>query len=498
MGEIGARAQAFIDRLAHAEQSAWQMLPINPLGAQSSPYSATSSMAGNPLLISLEQCLYDRLVSMEDVAPLRALPRDAVAFRAAIPAYEAVLHRLGMQLAQTKDAEWLAEKSAFVDAHGEVWLFDYALWEAISLQYKRASWVDWPIALRDRDPKALLQARANLKDDIDAIIALQVLFDRQWRSLRRHARDRGVALIGDMPIFVAHNAADVWAHRELFKLDPDGRCTVVAGVPPDYFCEKGQMWGNPVYRWDAMEADGFRWWKARVARLLQLFDIVRIDHFRGFAASWETPASEPNAVNGRWAPARGDALFAALHKQFPAMPFIAEDLGHITDDVLALRDKYAIPGLHILQFAFGGDGPIGAAAPELYPERSVCYPATHDNNTMLGWLLNEGLDAHSRAADALREAEVALRTTRATPQTFARASVEMAMRSGSALTLVQLQDVLGLAGAARMNTPGTVNDENWSWRFEDHQLSEDVICWWRDVTLRHGRAPRRHGAADDV
>jgi 4-alpha-glucanotransferase len=493
VGELGAAARQFIDQLALAEMRYWQVLPLNPTGAHPVMYSATSSFAGNTLLLDIETLIAQGLLTKDEATPLRALRSDRFDANDAIPARERALARAGRRLAGLRDGPLAQMRDAFAQAHGEAWLNDYALWEALSRSQGRRHWIEWADALRLRDEAALNEARAVHAEEIAAIVALQALFDAQWTALRAYGAERGVRLIGDMPIFVAHDSADVWQRPALFKLDAQSRCISVAGVPPDYFSATGQLWGNPVYRWDAMAEDGYAWWIARTRRLLEMVDCVRIDHFRGFAATWETPAGAPTAAEGRWEPAGGHALFAALQKEFPQMPFIAEDLGHITEDVIALRDAYGLPGLKILQFVFGDGPPRGDNDPRTFPVRSVCYPSTHDNNTMLGWLRNDGLEAAQRASDAPREAAAAREATGVGDQYFADAVIAMAMQSGSTLAIVQLQDVLGLDGSARMNTPGTVNDDNWTWRFGADDITPDHIAKLAHAVRVGGRGARPAG-----
>jgi 4-alpha-glucanotransferase len=489
IGEIGPAARVFVDMLADAGQSWWQVLPLNPTDPGGCPYSATSSFASSPMLIDLDDLVLRDLLKKEELAPLATLPKDRVAFHRVLPAKALVLE---LAMRRFLDNPRHVDRPAFDEycaSNDPLWLSDFALFSALNKRHDEAHWREWPHALKHRDEDAMRTACRDLADDIDVVRAQQFFFDLQWRDLRAYALKRGVKLIGDMPIFVSDNSADVWALPHLFKLDAELNNLVVAGVPPDYFSATGQLWGNPVYDWQAMQNEDFAWWKARVRQLLTLVDVVRIDHFRGFAASWETPAGETTAINGQWVAAPGMQLFEALSIAHPDMPFIAEDLGHITEDVIALRDRFALPGLRILQFAFGEGPALGDRHPSHYPEASVCYPATHDNNTMLGWLRNDGLEAASRAKDAAREARNALETVNSDESGFAAGMVDLAMRSGSSLALVQLQDVMGLDGRARMNTPGTVNRQNWAWRYCEGELTPEMIDALSRSTKRAGRAP---------
>lgn len=490
MGEIGAAARDFVDAIAAADQAWWQVLPLNPTGNGASPYSATSSFAGNPLMIDLDDLVEQDLLSRKEIETLTMLPNDRVAFDRAIPARELALDLAADRLARKRKGQAADELDAFIAANTD-WLDDFALWEALSRTHARAHWNSWPEELRRRDKHALGSAKRALRAEIAGAMALQYLFDSQWRRVRQHGARRGVRIIGDMPIFVSDNSADVWAKPHLFKLDTNLRSTVVAGVPPDYFSVDGQLWGNPLYDWDAMRADGFAWWIARMRRLMQTTDLVRIDHFRGFAACWEVPAGAPTAATGAWAPAPGAELFAAFQKEFPHMPVIAEDLGHITDDVYHLRDQFGMPGLKIVQFSFGAGPPTGPDHPENYPANSVAYPGTHDNNTMLGWLRNDSLDASNRAADAAREAANALATVGGDETEFARRINGLTLRSGSNLAIIALQDVMGLDGRARMNTPGTVGGRNWAWRYRTGELTDDMLAALAAATRAGKRSPGR-------
>ncbi|NJR20138.1 MAG: 4-alpha-glucanotransferase [Hyphomonadaceae bacterium] len=399
----------------------------------------------------------------------------------------AVLMQAGMRLAAQIDGPHAADLTAFRAKHGPVWLDDYALFEAISASRARQGWMHWPHGLRAREPEALAQARIELASEISAIIALQYLFHVQWRDLRAYAASKDIMLIGDMAIFVAHDSADVWARPDLFKLDQDFNPRVGAGVPPDYFSATGQLWGNPIYDWEAMEKDGFAWWIARMARLLDFADAVRLDHFRGFAACWETPAGETTAINGQWVTAPGKALFSAIMAALPNLKVIAEDLGHITEDVIALRDHFGFPGLKILEFEFGDGPPRDDRHPYHYPANSVTYPSTHDNNTVLGWFLNDGREAKERAADAPREAAAALELLGGDGSDIHWRVIELALHSGSDLAIIALQDVLGLDGSGRMNTPGTITD-NWNWRYTQDQLQRADLERLANLTQQYGRA----------
>jgi 4-alpha-glucanotransferase len=489
IGEIGDAAMTFVDSMARADQTLWQILPINATGNNASPYSATTTFAANAVMIDIASLIGLGLLSDAEVSHLKDLPQVKVDFDATIPARMQVLMLAGGRLAAQTEGPHAAAYAAFQARHGAAWLDDYALFEAISVSRGREGWMYWPDGLRARDPVALAQARDELAMQIAAITALQYLFDVQWQAVRALAASKGIMLIGDMAIFVAHDSADVWARPDLFKLDENFNPIVGAGVPPDYFSATGQLWGNPIYDWAAMQADGFAWWVARMRRLLDFADAVRLDHFRGFAACWETPAGETTAINGQWVEAPGDALFTAIMAALPELKVIAEDLGHITQDVFDLRDKFGFPGLKILEFEFGNGAPRDDRHPYHYPANSVTYPSTHDNNTVQGWFKNDGREALERAEDAPREAAAALELLGGDGSDIHWRMIELALNSGSDLAIIALQDVLGLDGpSGRMNTPGTITD-NWNWRFEAGDLTVQALDRLADMTRTYKRTP---------
>lgn len=445
-GDLGAEAWHFVDFLAAAGQQVWQILPLGPTHEDLSPYQSLSAHAGNPQLISIE--------TLQAQGWLEAVTPD--------PRREAkasLLARAWQGFQARADAAARAALRQFIDdAH---WLDDYILFCLIKRLENGRGWTEWPAPLRDRDPAALAALRQQYADGLAVLQFEQFVFDQQWQALKRHANGKGIAIFGDMPIFVAHDSADVWAQRQCFDLDESGRPTVVAGVPPDYFSATGQRWGNPHYDWEWMEADGFRWWCQRLEGQLRLFDLVRIDHFRGFDAYWEIPAHEETAINGRWVKAPGDALFNVLAERFNPLPVVAEDLGTITPEVTALRDKYALPGMRILHFAFegGADNPY---LPHNHTENSVVYTGTHDNDTTLGWWRSRSEPLRHSVLEYLGQPAEAM------PWPLIRAAYASVAR----LAIVPLQDVLELGSEHRMNTPGTTVG-NWQWRFRWDQVAPD-------------------------
>lgn len=433
-GHLGADARRFADWLAAAGFRYWQMLPIGPVDIYGSPYQSASAFAGNARLLDPD--------SEPSRAPDGSDPDDFAAFCAQ-------------------------------QAH---WLDDYALFRAIRAHHPDGDWTGWPEPLRRRDPAALAEARQHWRAAYRAVQWTQYRFHRQWHDLRDHAARRGVHLIGDLPLLVAHDSADVWSHPEFFQLDAHGQPLAVAGVPPDYFSATGQLWGNPLYRWSALAADGYRWWRRRLARLLELFDLVRLDHFRGLEAYWEIPAGAETAAAGRWVPGPGTGLLDALADDHARLPIIAEDLGVITPEVEALRDRYALPGMKILQFAFDSDD-ANPYLPHHHPHNCVVYTGTHDNDTTLGWFRGLTEDRRRRVCTYLDCAETDM------PGPL----VDAALGSAARLAIVPMQDLLGLGSARRMNVPGTTGGNNWRFRFAWDEVPLDLAARLRERNSRHRR-----------
>lgn len=466
-GDLGPDADRFIAFLAQAGITVWQSLPLGPTHGDRSPYHCLSVHAGNPLLISLTRLKQwgwlddDALGAHEnvDVARRAALLRAHAGFARTAPSAEH--HAL----------------QAFIESHAG-WLDDFSLYEALRQSHGSAPWWRWPAEERDREPGALARARERLRETIAQVRFEQFVFFRQWLELKSLANHEGILLFGDMPIFVARDSAEVWAHREYFALDDNGEPLVVAGVPPDYFSETGQRWGNPLYNWERMRADGFRWWLERMRTQLELFDLTRIDHFRGFEAYWEIPATEETAVNGRWVEAPGDALFTALQKEFHPLPLVAEDLGLITPQVHALRERYRLPGMRVLQFAFGG-GPTNPYLPHNHLPDTVVYTGTHDNDTTLAWFEAQSAETQRYVRDYLGYPGEAM------PWPLLRA----ALASVARLAIFPLQDVLSLGAGERMNIPGTATG-NWRWRFGWEQVQPEIAARLRHLIVQYGRDGR--------
>jgi len=454
VGNLGADARRFVDLLAEIGLSVWQVLPLGPTAPLDSPYQSESAHAGSHWLISLEPLRERGWLNGDDEAPPAAV-EDWTYWHGA----RLRRAREGFLAHAERDDRHAYER--FCEERGD-WLDDYALFRALSHEHDGRPWWEWTAELRRRDPAALRETRARLAEVLDQHRFEQFLFYSQWTDLRRYANERGVLLFGDMPIFVAHNSADVWAEPHYFDLDETGRPGHVAGVPPDYFSATGQRWGNPLYNWDVMQADGFAWWERRLRSMETQFDLIRVDHFRGFEAYWAIPADEETAIRGKWVKAPGEALFRRLRERLGDLPLVAEDLGTITPEVEALRDAWGLPGMKILQFAFDGsaDNPY---LPDHHVENAVVYTGTHDNDTSLGWF--ESLDETTQhfVLDYLGAPEEPM------PWPLIRA----ALGSVARLAMVPLQDLLELDGGHRMNVPGTVQN-NWTWRFDWTQLGRDL------------------------
>src|SRR5215210_578956 len=467
IGEFGDEALRFLDFLAASGQQLWQMLPLGPTGYGSSPYQPYSAFAGNPLLIATDRLVEEGLLDPALLEDLPPFPQDAVDYDAVTPFKQGLLRQAYARFRPGLDFDEFREREAG-------WLGDYALFMALKGRHDGAGWNEWEPDLAARQPDALARAREDLVDEVAFHQFVQYLFFSHYGAVRREAEARGIRLVGDLPIFVAFDSADVWAHPDLFYLDAANRPTVVAGVPPDYFSATGQLWGNPLYRWDVMARDGYAWWLARLRAALALCDLVRVDHFRGFEAYWEVPAGETTAANGRWVRGPGDRLFAAVRDELGGLPIIAEDLGLITKEVGALRDRFALPGMKVLQFAFSD--PANPYLPHNYTGNCVVYTGTHDNDTTRGWW--ESLSAKERA--------FARRYLGRDGEEIAWDLIRLAFGSVAALAVVPLQDLLDLGSAARMNTPGQ-EWGNWTWRFRAAALTDALGQRLRELTELYGR-----------
>ncbi|MFM7206402.1 MAG: 4-alpha-glucanotransferase [Planctomycetaceae bacterium] len=486
IGEIGPEALRWLERLDAMGQRIWQVLPLGPTGYGDSPYQTLSTFAGNTLMISLDGLREEGLVDDARLAAVPSLPDGHVDFGAAIPSRTSLLHEVAAGFARRAAPELRAALDEFTGSQ-RPWLDDYTLFASLKAHFEGRPWTDWPADAARRDSATLAAARRTLAEPIDHARVLQFLFHHQWMRLRRRANELGIAIVGDLPIFVAHDSADVWCRRELFELDAAGRPTVVAGVPPDYFSRTGQRWGNPLYRWDLHEERGFDWWIARLAHAFALVDVLRIDHFRGFAGYWEIPADQPTAEHGRWMPGPGRTLFDATARALGPRPIIAEDLGVITPDVDRLRDELGFPGMRILQFAFGDDprGPL--FRPETYPAGCVVYTGTHDNDTTVGWYRSEPGRDSTRSAEQIERERHAVRVALSCDGSEIHWDlIRLALGSPADTAIYPLQDVLGLGSEARMNVPGREGG-NWTWRFRWDQLTPAIEQRLADLTAAGGR-----------
>jgi 4-alpha-glucanotransferase len=480
IGDLGPQARAFLDFLKSAGQTWWQMLPVGPPGAGDSPYQSYSSYAGDVLLISPEGLVDDGWLTPSDWKDIPPLPDERIDFDTVRIAKEKVLRRaFGRFKPDHLDFE------AFRDDEAH-WLEDYALYMALKDAHQGAAWTQWKPELSLREPKALARWRKKLAQEILFHEFVQFAFTRQWSALRDACKERSIRLIGDVPIFVALDSADVWARPDLFQLDEFGHPLFVAGVPPDYFSATGQLWGNPLYRWEAHATERFAWWIARLKATTKRVDLVRLDHFRGFQGYWEVPADAPTAATGRWAMGPGTAFLEALREGLGGLPLIAEDLGEITPEVEALRDRFDLPGMRVLQFAFGGDHGSEFHLPHRYINHCIAYTGTHDNDTALGWFQAVPRRASLDEARHLFERTFALRYLGTDGAEFHWDLVRAVMASVADTVIVPLQDILGLDGRARMNTPGTATG-NWTWRFPAGALTQRLTSGLADMTAVHGR-----------
>ncbi|MFA5371440.1 MAG: 4-alpha-glucanotransferase [Sideroxydans sp.] len=476
-GDFGESAYRFVDWLVSAGQSCWQMLPLGEVGACNSPYMSSSAFAGSILLIDPDELVEQGWLKIEELPPVSDASNNKVDYDATRLSRSALLRLAENRFRQQGGKRAISAFEKFCD-ESQHWLDDYALFKAIWASQAWRDWNTWPDGLAKREKKALQAATASLAAEVGFWKFCQWCYDRQWRKLKHYANANGVHLIGDVPIFVAYQSADVWAHQHLFKLDADGCPTVVAGVPPDYFSKTGQLWGNPIYHWEQHAATGYTWWIARMKHMLQQFDVVRVDHFRGFANYWAVSAGESTAINGEWNPGPGEELFNAFKQVFRVLPIIAEDLGLITPDVIALRDKFNLPGMRILQFAFGEDE-RNYFLPHHYVANAVAYTGTHDNDTSIGWWNSAGE----------HEKEFARRYLNCDGSRINWDMIKALSASVANTVIYPLQDVIGLDGAHRMNFPGKARD-NWEWRFTWEQLAGEETTTLAAIIEKDRRNPR--------
>lgn len=473
IGTLGSEARRFVDFLQTAGQTLWQILPLGPPGYGNSPYSCYSAFAGNPLLIDLAAVVTDGDLRKDEVHP--DVQDERIDFASVAANKFRLLHMAADRFFTSTDPRRKHDFWHFCDS--TFWLHDYALFMALKDLFKGKCWNRWPKELVQRNRDGCEEYSHRLGHEVGFQKYMQWQFYRQWTALKQYANDRSISIIGDTPIFVAYDSADVWCNQHLFKLDSNRLPESVAGVPPDYFSKTGQRWGNPVYDWERLAADGFGWWIARLKNDLSLYDIVRLDHFRGFEAYWEIPAKEKTAIKGRWVKGPGEALFGALSAAIGKLPFIAEDLGLITPEVLSLRDRFDLPGMKVLQFAFDG-GPRNGYLPHNFVPNCVVYTGTHDNDTTEGWFASLRSEQQRRVCGYLR----------CSPEEVVWELIRAALSSVAVTAIIPLQDILGLSSAARLNTPGTVG-ENWGWRFSPQDLTEDSAIRLKALTENYARSP---------
>ncbi|MEG4205207.1 4-alpha-glucanotransferase [Microcoleus sp. Pol7_A1] len=481
IGDMGIEAYRFIDFLVESDQQYWQVLPLGPTGYGNSPYSCYSAMAGNPLLINPELLRDDQLLADEDFANLPEFPLDYVDFERAIALKVPLLKKACENFQAKASPIQQKEFSAFCQSK-ESWLEDYALFMALKDNFGGVSWNNWEPEIARREPESLEKWRQQLSAEIYYYKYVQFEFFRQWTELKRYANLRDIKIIGDIPIYVAHDSADVWSHSEIFCLDEaTGEAALMAGVPPDYFSNTGQLWGNPVYNWEKLQANNFEWWVQRFEAIFAYVDVTRIDHFRGFEAYWAVKRGQETAMYGEWIKAPGTALLDVINEKFGNLPIIAEDLGVITPEVEALRDRYEFPGMKILQFAFGA-GPDDPFWPFNYDRNCVVYTGTHDNDTTVGWF--NQLQHYERD-------EVYRYFGCIDPQGIHWSLIRMGWMSVANMAIVPYQDLLGLATDARMNFPGKA-EGNWGWRYRPEALNGEVGDRLKTMTYISGRAPNKN------
>ncbi|HEY9771272.1 MAG TPA: 4-alpha-glucanotransferase [Coleofasciculaceae cyanobacterium] len=479
IGDLGENAYQFVDFLANSDQQIWQILPIGPTGYGNSPYLSYSALAGNPLLISPTILLDQGLLTAEELQHLPEFSLDFVDFERVIgikmPLLRRASDRFKVQASATEDGEF----KSFCNRHND-WLSNYALFMSLKQAHNGSGWNQWESDIASRQPQAMARWATELADEIYFHKFVQYQFFCQWKNLKQYANQKGIKLFGDIPIYVAHDSVDVWAHSKIFSLDPETSApALMAGVPPDYFSATGQLWGNPVYNWEELERTDFKWWIRRVEATLEYVDIIRIDHFRGFQAYWAVPQGETTAMNGTWLEAPGDEFFQLLEQQLGKLPIVAEDLGVITPEVEALRDKFKFPGMKILQFAFDADRANGFLPYNYCDRNCIVYTGTHDNNTTVGWFYERSPEAKSQVIDYLGcLCEDGIHW----------AMIRLALSSVGNTAILPFQDVLGLGTDAKMNTPSQPTG-NWSWRCRAEAFNDELSGRLKYLTYLYGRTP---------
>jgi 4-alpha-glucanotransferase len=486
IGDFGPAAYEFADFLASAGQSIWQMLPLGPTGYGDSPYQCFSAFAGNPMFISMVRLLNDGLLDARDLEDLPQFSVDHVEYESVNQFKLPRLSRAFQEFKRAATSERLARFEHFKAAESS-WLSDYALFRALKDKFGGVAWPQWDREFVCRDKSALQRAREAFSEQIEEHEFLQFVFFEQWEELKNYCREKSIRLMGDLPIYIAHDSADVWAHAEYFHLDELGNPTKVAGVPPDYFSATGQLWGNPIYHWDRMAADEYSWWVERFRAAFRMFDMLRVDHFRGFEAYWEVPGGERTAQNGKWIKGPGIELFAAVEAKLGYLPILAENLGVITPEVEAIRERFGFPGMAILQFAFGNDPQGPSFRPHNYPRNLVAYTGTHDNDTVVGWWTSKAGEGSIRSEQDIREEREFTRSyLRLDGEDINWVFIRTLMESVADTVIFPIQDVLGFGSEARMNTPGTATG-NWRWRLPGERLNENIVARLQQMAITYDR-----------
>ncbi len=486
IGDLGKGAYHFADFLKSTGQCLWQVLPLGPTGYGNSPYQGLSFFAGNPLLISLEKLADAHFLDPSDLAGVPSFPPSRVDYDAVIN-FKLPLLKKSCVLFEQRATPAQKQELAEFQRQNSNWLDGYSLYMALKEAHGLTAWNTWEDGIRKREPSTVKYWANRLSHEIKCHQYQQFQFHKQWQELKAYCRKLDIKFIGDLPIFVSLDSAEAWLNPEIFQLDDKGKPVAVAGVPPDYFSETGQLWGNPLYRWQEMAKNGYHWWLERFRATRERVDIIRLDHFRGFESYWEIPANEITAVHGHWVPGPGTGLFSALERAFGELPIIAEDLGVITPEVEALREQLGFPGMKVLQFAFAGDAQANSYLPHNYPRNCVVYTGTHDNNTTLGWFRDEDNGASTLSREeAHRERHKALKYTGTDGREINWDFIRLAMMSVADTVIIPLQDILSLGSNARMNVPGTTAG-NWIWRLPPGLLIEKVRARLKEMTLTYGR-----------
>jgi 4-alpha-glucanotransferase len=485
VGDLGGEAYRFVDFLEKSKQTYWQILPLGPTGYGDSPYQCFSAFAGNTHLISPRKLVEENLLTEDEINQKPDFADDRVDFGGVYEWKNWILPKAYERFRMTTSVDLRGKFETFTQQNA-AWLDDYALYRAIKAAQGQKAWYEWEEPLRLRHENALNQAREQLRNEIQAQKFYQFLFFWQWSELKKYAGERGIKIVGDVPIFVALDSADVWCNPREFKLNEDGSPKVIAGVPPDYFSKTGQLWGNPIYNWELMQAEGFRWWIERVRATLKTVDIIRVDHFRGFAAAWEVPGGDGTAENGRWVNVPGKELFRALQNALGELPVMAEDLGVITPDVEELRDSFGFPGMRILQFAFGGDTK-NHDLPHNYIRNCVAYTGTHDNDTTVGWFHSQAGAGSTRDSSQInREREFCKEYLNSDGGEIQWNFIRAVWASVADTAIAPMQDLLGLGNEARMNLPAS-NAGNWQWRYRKDDLTDEIAARLGRLTEIYGR-----------